>query len=374
MALRRGAGTTTQHELVAHELAVVFADQAFPWPVTGVRVVIGLRPFPHIAQHLGWLVPAHLLLGQRVESGHLDKIARLCAGVRQTARGQFPFKLGRQTRASPARQCIGFKITEVARRRIWVDLQQPLQREMAVAASIHLPVKRKLPLPRLHPVPSHGQPQFGATVASVGHEFHHLAIGDQPAGQLERRHIGRVARGFVVKRKFAVQRGVKAMFDQAAVIGMPAQRLGRGARQRPVPGVGRVLRVERQRMLDVGQQQFLVLLLMVQAQVDELRQFRALGIPGPGNDVKHARIDLRPVGQHFIERRAADQAPLRARILVAHAVVVAVEQDAKTGVKGLELALEAFQYEGFKKPGQVRQMPFGRAGVGHGLKLAVFGA
>ena len=54
-------------------------------------------------------------------------------------------------------------------------------------------------------------------------------------------------------------------------------------------------------MLNVGQQQFLVLLFVVQTQLDELRQFRRLCIAGGGYNLCHSLIDLRTVFQHVLQ-------------------------------------------------------------------------
>ena len=58
-------------------------------------------------------------------------------------------------------------------------------------------------------------------------------------------------------------------------------------------------------MLDIGQQQFLVLLLMVQAQREQLVKWllfdqRALRLYA-GDGLQHALVDLRPVAQNLIE-------------------------------------------------------------------------
>ena len=127
-------------------------------------------------------------------------------------------------------------------------------------------------------------------------------------------------------------------------------------------------------MLDVGQQQFLVLLLMLQPQCDELQQFVLCSLVRACQQIQHARINLSPPGQHLRQRGAADKAPIGARILVANAVVITVEQNAEAGIKGFETRLKPFQHKSFEKPGHMGQMPLGRAGVGHGLKLAVLGA
>ena len=63
--------------------------------------------------------------------------------------------------------------------------------------------------------------------------------------------------------------------DQPAVVADPAERPGIGARGRPGEPVGGTQRVGPEHVLDVHQQQFLVLLLMVQAQLDQAEHLRA---------------------------------------------------------------------------------------------------
>ena len=121
-------------------------------------------------------------------------------------------------------------------------------------------------------------------------------------------------------------------------------------------------------MLDVGEQQFLVLLLVLQAQLDDR-------LPGARSrafkQVPHARIDLCPIGLDARQVGAADLTALRPRMLVADGVAAAVEKYPERGVEGAEIGLDLLQHEGFEKPGDVGQMPFRRAGVGHRLQLAI---
>src|SRR5215470_16002704 len=49
---RRGARTASQHILVAHELAVVFAERTGRSSIAGVGGVGAARPFPNVAEHL----------------------------------------------------------------------------------------------------------------------------------------------------------------------------------------------------------------------------------------------------------------------------------------------------------------------------------
>src|SRR3546814_8029836 len=51
MAPGRGARPTLQHELAAHELAIIFADRAFYRSEAGIGQIGGAGPFPDIAEH-----------------------------------------------------------------------------------------------------------------------------------------------------------------------------------------------------------------------------------------------------------------------------------------------------------------------------------
>ena len=162
------------------------------------------------------------------------------------------------------------------------------------------------------------------------------------------------------------------MVDQPAGIPVPAHRLRRGAGQRPALGVSALRGIERQGVLDVRQQQFLVLLLMLQAQGDQVGQ-RSV-ITAFGQHGLHPLVNGSAVVQHPGQTGPTDQAALGPRVPGANAVVIAVVKHPKAGIKGFEAGFVLLQHKGFKKPGQVRQMPFGGAGVGHGLQLAVLGA
>ncbi len=113
-----------------------------------------------------------------------------------------------------------------------------------------------------------------------------------------------------------------------------------------------------------------MLLLVLHAEFDQRQR---LGAGGVAQQPGHPLVHLGAPAQHLGQIGAGQQAALGARKRLAHTVVVAVEERAKGRVKGLEAGLETLEHEGLEKPGDVGQMPFGGAGVGHGLGLAVFG-
>lgn len=126
-------------------------------------------------------------------------------------------------------------------------------------------------------------------------------------------------------------------------------------------------------MLDVGQQQLLVLLFVVQAKGDQRAQ-RATFVGARSRSRQqclHALVDVRPVALDGGHAGPAEQPALRPRMLLTDALVIAVEQHAEVRIEGLERVLMALEDKGLEEPGQMRQMPFGRAGVGHRLHLAI---
>src|SRR5438046_1653678 len=126
MIARRGARSAAQHHLVAHELAVVFAERAWARAVTGVGAGSAPRPFPNVAYHL-----LRFVVGGRdcrcwMEALIVDKIS----SDWQIGGGAFPLELGRQTRAGPVRIRIRFEITEVRNRFRFIDRTKTGEREI----------------------------------------------------------------------------------------------------------------------------------------------------------------------------------------------------------------------------------------------------
>ena len=123
----------------------------------------------------------------------------------------------------------------------------------------------------------------------------------------------------------------------------------------------------------IGEQQFLVLLFVVEAEFNQSqclnRQFAFIQ-----KQLLHADVHVLAKGQHLRKRRAGQQATLRARVARPQRFVIRIEQVSEGIIKHLVAGQVRQQHHVFKKPTGVRQMPFGRAGVGHGLHALVLGA
>jgi len=122
-------------------------------------------------------------------------------------------------------------------------------------------------------------------------------------------------------------------------------------------------------VLDVGQQQFLMLLFVLQPQRHESGQ---AGIGGMRvEQLLDAVVDRGAIPLHIGQRRSRDEPALRARVYLADALVVAVEQHPKARIERPEAGLVRFQDEGLEEPGGVREVPLRRAGIRHRLNLAI---
>ena len=123
-------------------------------------------------------------------------------------------------------------------------------------------------------------------------------------------------------------------------------------------------------MLDVRQDQFLVLALVLDSELDDARiqPGRRIGTEQPENPV----IDVSPVFEHLVERRSGQQTALGAGVLIADRVVVGIEQDSEVGMKRTEPRCRSLQHHGFEKPAGVGEVPLRRAGIRHRLSAAVF--
>ena len=106
----------------------------------------------------------------------------------------------------------------------------------------------------------------------------------------------------------------------------------------------------------VGEQQFLMLLFVIEAQFDEIEQFLRKSCHRLG----HRAIDMAAIGQHLIDRRAGQQATFRPRVPCAFGFIIAVEQIGKGFVEKPIARHMVAQQKGFEKPADVREMPFGR--------------
>ena len=93
-------------------------------------------------------------------------------------RGDFPFALGRQPCARPARIGVGLEQADVAHRCMAVDRLHPMQGELARPVPA---VQRRGDAIRIDPIPALGKPQLGAAITVIRDECGVFGVGHRPA-------------------------------------------------------------------------------------------------------------------------------------------------------------------------------------------------
>ena len=133
------------------------------------------------------------------------------------------------------------------------------------------PIAGRVPAFRLDRRPAVGEPQGRRRVAAVGHEFEPLRIGDETAGDARRLQQDLVRRPLVVE---AVSRRPEA--DRVDAGRQLGKSVGAGCARRrlPVRRRSRRDRILREGMQDVGEDQLLVLLLVMQPDLEDAQHLR----------------------------------------------------------------------------------------------------
>ena len=200
-----------------------------------------------------------------------------------------------------------------------------LQRVVEPAVAVAHPVERRRPPSGLHPVPAHRQPELGPRIAAIVDEGEELAVGHGPRCDLERLRVGAVTRRLVVEAEGAVLRRVVAELDQAALVARtsaPARAApGRSASAGHRPGAAGL--------------KLSACLMSVSSSSwcccsccrPSVTSASISASPRPrGDQRQHPLVDIGAKALHLGQRRPRDQAAMGPRILLAHALVVAVEE------------------------------------------------
>ncbi|CAM8770751.1 hypothetical protein NCM_01976 [Burkholderia pseudomallei] len=266
--------------------------------------------------------------------------------------------------------------TDVRHGRVARERLQAAQAELAPAEPLAAvgrdPVERRLPAFALNDRPAVGQPELRARVAAVVDECRVFAVGHEPLRDLVRMQHRPVARPFVVEREAAP---VVADLDDADRPRQPAHRavrtprVGRG--RRIVAAVRGQQRIERERMQDVRQDQFLVLLLVMQAERDlrlDRDQRRQIG---GAQQLEQRVVDVTPIAPHVILRRPRQHSALRPRMPRAERFVIRIEEIRIARIEQPVAARMPREDHGLEEPCRMREMPLRRTRVRHRLQRLV---
>ena len=110
-----------------------------------------------------------------------------------------------------------------------------------------------------------------------------------------------------------------------------------------------------------------MLLLVVEAELDQ----RQRGSAKPRQRRRNGLVDMGATGEDLVQARAAEHAAARARVALALALVIGIEQIGPALVAQAIAGDMVAQDEGLEEPAGVGEVPFGRRGVGHRLEGGV---
>ncbi len=188
------------------------------------------------------------------------------------------------------------------------------------------PVDRSRPLLALYHRPTVGQPQGGVPVAAVADELQEFGIRRRADRQLEGCEKHPMTRQLIVKRE---ARALMPDLEQTAVEVLIGERRSSARRARRMLRESRQQRIAREQVFDVGEQQFLVLLLVVQSECQYACELRGEALL---QKLEHSLVDPFPVSEYLLHGRARQQSAARAGVHRAYGVVIGVEEIAKAGV------------------------------------------
>ena len=121
--------------------------------------------------------------------------------------------------------------------------------------------------------------------------------------------------------------------------------------------------VHREMMEDIGEEEFLMLLLMMTAERDEVLHIRGQ----IGQSRQQRRIHSLAISEDLVERGTRQHPPTRPRVALPLGLVIAVEQERPAFVEQLIAGHMIAQHERLEEPGCVGEMPFGGRRIVHRL-------
>ncbi len=186
--------------------------------------------------------------------------------------GHLPFSLAREAFPSPGR--ISGRLVKAYMGHGFVFPYGPaaIKRVGHPDGAILLPVSGRFPAVLTDGIPSVRQPEFGAAIAPISNEIEKLADAYRPVGNFRIVQKDTVFGTFVVEGE--ALSGVADRVKPGCNL-VPAE-FGSGIVRGGIALwmlINRVGRVQRKGVLDVGEQEFLMLLLVIQSKLDQASRF-----------------------------------------------------------------------------------------------------
>ena len=110
-----------------------------------------------------------------------------------------------------------------------------------------------------------------------------------------------------------------------------------------------------------------MLLFVIEADLQPLLQGRPDVVAGTLQQRQHVFVHIRPVTDDVVDARTRQKSPLLAGMEFSDPLIIGIEQIAEPGMEFRIARLVGLQQEGLEEPARMRQMPFGRTGLGRDL-------
>ena len=162
--------------------------------------------------------------------------------------------------------------------------------------------------------------------------------------------------------------GVNALGEIKKTAAVPGCR-----RRLPSRVVGRCRRVLRKGVKQIRQHQFLMLLLVIETDLDDLQHPLEIRRTSTSNQLEHRRIDVGAILRDLVGARPGNEAALRPRMTRSRGNVIRIEQIGEALVEDPVIMCVRLQQELLEKPGRMRAVPLDRARVRHRLHDLVLG-
>ena len=252
------------------------------------------------------------------------------AGHRTRPGGDLPFELGGQPRTSPARKGVGFVVADVADRLVQA-------RPAAFLRWCNSTIRRRAaPNTAARSTGCCERSPIRPTATTVDCCSRHPARSpDTRRWSTSREARRKGLQIYVVTRTFVVERKAAALeADGINTLGkaMPLERRdGDFVRCQVLrfDAIGRTKRIRPQAVLHVGDDQFLMLLLMIDTELDELGSgLRKL----QRQQMNHGFVDVDPISVYLVEAGSRQGMPQSAQGTVADRVVIGVKEIAERGM------------------------------------------
>ena len=344
-------------------------------PVSGIGQVGASRPFPDVPEqlaHAGLLPSGPAPPGRRMEAAVLQKVA--LQRIPLLPGGPFPFRLGRQAPVLPTGIGVRFIEADVGYRLCRVQGTGSSEGDDLPIAVTPVPIEGRPPSVLDDGVPTIGEPQQGFPVPAVLHEIEILPARH---GAILQPVVGKPS---LVTGPLVVPGESPVGSPHLEHPGFELVKCWRGGLNGasgsiPVTGpIGRPQGIARQDVLDVGDQQLLMLLLVVQPQLHQARELGITTLLQPTDQAHHLLVDLGAVGIDLLHRRPGQSPSNVPGHALSKALVVRIEDEVIARMTGPIVVGKFFQDHALEEPGGVTQVPLGRTDVRHGLYYVVLGA